>query len=71
MTYLVALVFADGDSLTSVIREGVSMHQMKATVREMIATHQIPAGATIHIEQEQPRKLIFRYLLSSLPSFQA
>jgi len=68
MTYRIALIFDMKGSQTSIDVEGVPMAQMKTVIRQMIANNSVPRGATLHVEQENPRKLYFRNLLSSVPS---
>jgi hypothetical protein len=39
---------------------------MKATILDMVRANHVPLTATIHVEQENPRQLYFRNVLSSL-----
>jgi hypothetical protein len=71
MTYRIALIFDNGGSRTSIDVGGVPMAQMKTAIRQMIAKHNIPHSATLHVEQEEPRTIYFRGVLSSVPSLTA
>lgn len=70
MTYRVCLIWtqADGNgSCTATVeRERVQMHEMKASILDLMAKHNVPVTGTVHVEQEDPRQVYFRNLLSSL-----
>jgi hypothetical protein len=70
-TYRINLIWADESSLTRVEAEGVPIREMKAQISRMIERNKVPATATLHVEYESTRKIYFRGLLSSLPSFAA
>lgn len=68
MTYRIALIVGSADLTTTHTAEGVPMYLMKDTIRRMVKDNNIPANATLQVEQENPRVLYFRNLLSSVPS---
>ncbi len=66
MTYRIAFIITSLDAETIVDIEGIPLSQMKSTIKRLVETHSIPQTATINVEQENPRKLYFRNLLSTV-----